>query len=304
MILNLSDKSKKIIYLTGKLFLIGFAISLINKQFTNYPESITYIIFNSLTNFKSNLKIVFFIFLLTIINWTLEIIKWQKTVHTLNEISFKTALHQSLKSFALATITPFKIGEIGLKAYYYKNNRKKVVLLSTYTNLLQFSVTVIFGYLSCLFLYFTKHIDLIKLIFLSLVTIIILFLKYRFNKLVRTKKLYQNSIKIFSLSFIRYLIFSTQYFIILIYLEPDLFNLMTLILIYITYYISSIIPLISLFDVVIKGSVSIFVFNEIGFKANDTLLSTSFIMWSLNFILPSLIGFFLMVHKPKTVMKY
>ena len=62
MILNLSDKSKKIIYLTGKLFLIGFAISLINKQFTNYPESITYIIFNSLTNFKSNLKIVFFYF--------------------------------------------------------------------------------------------------------------------------------------------------------------------------------------------------------------------------------------------------
>jgi hypothetical protein len=304
MILNLSDKSKKIIYLTGKLFLIGFAISLINKQFANYPESITHIIFNSLTNFKSNLKIVFFIFLLTIINWTLEIIKWQKTVHTLNKISFKTALNQSLKSFALATITPFKIGEIGLKAYYYKNNRKNIVLLSTYTNLLQFSVTMIFGYLSCLFLYFTKHIDLIKLIFLSLITIIILFLKYRFNKLVRTKKLYQDSIKIFSLSFVRYIIFSTQYFIILIYLEPDLFNLMTLILIYITYYISSIIPLISLFDVVIKGSVSIFVFNEIGFKADDTLLSTSFIMWSLNFILPSLIGFFLMLHKPKNIMKY
>lgn len=304
MILNLSDKSKKIIYLTGKLFLIGFAISLINKQFANYPESISHIIFNSLTNFKSNLKIVFFIFLLTIINWTLEIIKWQKTVHTLNEISFKTALHQSLKSFALATITPLKIGEIGLKAYYYKNNRKNIVLLSTYTNLLQFSVTVIFGYLSCIFLYFTEHIDLIKLIFLSIITIIILFLKYCFNKLVRTKKLYQDSITIFSLSFIRYLIFSTQYFIILIYLEPDLFNLMTLILIYITYYISSIIPLISLFDVIIKGSVSIFVFNEIGFKANDTLLSTSFIMWSLNFILPSLIGFFLMIHKPKTIMKY
>jgi hypothetical protein len=27
-------------------------------------------------------------------------------------------------------------------------------------------------------------------------------------------------------------------------------------------------------------------------------------MWSLNFILPSLIGFFLMLHKPKNIMKY
>lgn len=304
MILNLSDKSKKIIYLTGKLFIIGTAIFLINEQFANYPESITHILLNSITNFNSNLKLVLLIFLLTIINWTLEIVKWQKTVLTLNEISFKTALHQSLKSFVLATITPFKIGEIGLKAYYYKNNRKNIALLSTYTNMLQFSVTVLFGLLGSFILYFTNHIDLVKLIILSFFAIIILFIKYHFNKLVKTKKLNLHSFKIFSLAFIRYLIFSTQYFIILTYLEPELFNLLTLILIYITYYISSIIPLISLFDVLIKGSVSIFVFKEIGFKVNDSLLSASFIMWTLNFILPSIIGFYLMIHKPKKTHRY
>lgn len=304
MILNLSDKSKKIIYLTGKLFIIGTAIFLINEQFANYPESITHILLNSITNFNSNLKLVLLIFLLTIINWTLEIVKWQKTVLTLNEISFKTALHQSLKSFVLATITPFKIGEIGLKAYYYKNNRKNIALLSTYTNMLQFSVTVLFGLLGSFILYFMNHIDLVKLIILSFFAIIILFIKYHFNKLVKTKKLNLHSFKIFSLAFIRYLIFSTQYFIILTYLEPELFNLLTLILIYITYYISSIIPLISLFDVLIKGSVSIFVFKEIGFKVNDSLLSASFIMWTLNFILPSIIGFYLMIHKPKKTHRY
>ena len=100
MILNLSDKSKKIIVLTGKLFIIGLAIFLINKQFANYPESITQLLLNSILNFNSNLKLVFFIFLLTVVNWTLEIIKWQITVNPLNVITFKTAFHQSLKSFA------------------------------------------------------------------------------------------------------------------------------------------------------------------------------------------------------------
>lgn len=304
MILNLSDKSKKIIVLTGKLFIIGLAIFLINEQFANYPESITHLLLNHITNFNSNLKLVFFIFLLTVFNWTLEIIKWQKTVVALNEISFKTALHQSLKSFALATITPFKIGEIGLKAYYYKNNRKNIALLSAYTNMLQFSVTVVFGFIGTLFLYFESYIDLVKLIILSFIAVTIIALKYHFNKLVKTKKKYLHSFKIFSLSFTRYLIFSSQYFIILTYIEPELFNVLTLILIYITYYISSIIPLISLFDVVIKGSVSIFVFNEIGLRFNDSLLSTSFIMWTLNFILPSMIGFYLMIHKPKPIQRY
>ena len=304
MILNLSDKSKKIIVLTGKLFIIGLAIFLINEQFANYPESITQLLLNSILNFNSNLKLVFFIFLLTVVNWTLEIIKWQITVHPLHVITFKTAFHQSLKSFAIATITPFKIGEIGLKAYYYKNNRKNIALLSTYTNMLQFSVTVIFGFFGTLILYFENYIDLVKLIILSLIAVTILVIKYHFNKLVKTKKLYLHSFKIFSLAFTRYLIFSSQYFIILTYLEPDLFNVLTLILIYITYYLSSIIPLFSLFDVVIKGSVSIFVFNEIGLKFNDSLLSASFIMWTLNFILPSMIGFYLMIHNPKLLKRY
>ena len=96
MILNLSDKSKKIIVLTGKLFIIGLAIFLINKQFANkLPESITQLLLNSIINFNSNLKLVFY-FLLTVVNWTLEIIKWQITVNPLNVITFKTAFHQSL----------------------------------------------------------------------------------------------------------------------------------------------------------------------------------------------------------------
>ena len=53
--------------------------------------------------------------------------------------------------------------------------------------------------------------------------------------------------------------------------------------------LASVIPSIFIFDVVIKGSVAVFLFTYLNIN-EVTILSTVLIMWLLNFVLPSLFG--------------
>jgi len=55
------------------------------------------------------------------------------------------------------------------------------------------------------------------------------------------------------------------------------------------YLLSSIIPTIFVFDVVIKGSVALYLFTIVG--VNElTILCIITLMWILNFVLPSVFG--------------
>ena len=55
------------------------------------------------------------------------------------------------------------------------------------------------------------------------------------------------------------------------------------------YLISSIIPTILILDVVVKGSVALFLFGIVGVNAH-TILCIVTLMWILNFAIPSIIG--------------
>jgi len=55
------------------------------------------------------------------------------------------------------------------------------------------------------------------------------------------------------------------------------------------YLLVSIIPSIFIFDVIIKGSVAVYLFSFVG--ANElTILVIVTIMWLLNFVMPSIFG--------------
>ena len=61
------------------------------------------------------------------------------------------------------------------------------------------------------------------------------------------------------------------------------------------YLLTSVIPTIFIFDVVVKGSVALYLFGIV--QVNEfTILSTTTLMWILNFVLPSLIGSFYILN--------
>jgi len=89
---------------------------------------------------------VLFLLFLSLVNWTLEILKWQSLVEMIEQISFKTSTKQSLASLTASLMTPNRIGEYGAKAVYFnKNQRPKVLLLNFLGNAYQMLITVLLG---------------------------------------------------------------------------------------------------------------------------------------------------------------
>jgi hypothetical protein len=67
------------------------------------------------------------------------------------------------------------------------------------------------------------------------------------------------------------------------------------------YLLASIIPSIFAFDVVVKGSVAVYLFGFMGVNA-VTILSIVTLMWVFNFVIPSVFGsyFVLKFNLPET----
>ena len=72
-------------------------------------------------------------------------------------------------------------------------------------------------------------------------------------------------------------------------LEFELNYLDAMVLITSMYFLASIIPTISIFDVIIKGSVAVFVFSYANIDELH-MLSIITLMWILNFAIPSILG--------------
>jgi hypothetical protein len=90
-------------------------------------------------------------------------------------------------------------------------------------------------------------------------------------------------------SLIRYTIFSFQFFYLLYLFEVDISYLNAMTIITSMYILASIVPSIFVFDVIIKGSIAVYLFSFIN-VSELTILSIITIMWLLNFVLPSIFG--------------
>jgi hypothetical protein len=95
--------------------------------------------------------------------------------------------------------------------------------------------------------------------------------------------------KIASISVLRYLVFSTQFFLLLyafgIRAEiPEVFSAIAL-----TFFATTVIPTFALSEIGIRGSVSVIF---LGMYSTDTaaILASSFLLWIINIALPALTG--------------
>jgi len=102
-------------------------------------------------------------------------------------------------------------------------------------------------------------------------------------------------IKTIAFSIIRYLVFSHQFYYLLVLfgVETDYYILMKFI--FAMYLIASVIPSLPMFDWLIKGSVAVYVF---GFAEINELIivTTTTLMWLLNFALPAIIGSYFVLN--------
>ena len=305
---SLPYKTKQFFFVLIKLSVVVGAFYFIYQKLANNNELefsvfIDFLSKKAIFSYKNMLFLVF----LSIFNWFFEILKWKYLVSFVKKISFKNALEQSLGALTASLFTPNRIGEYGAKAIYYKSNlRKRILLINLLSNILQMSVTVTLGVIGFSYFVSENNLDinyyrLARVLMIGL--IIILLLGFGITKSNFTIKGFSlEKIKRFILDFpknkllfgflfsiIRYTIFSFQCYFLLRLFDVDITYLNAMKVITSMYLLASIVPSVFIFDVIIKGSIAVYLFSYI--NVNElTILSIITIMWLLNFVLPSLFG--------------
>ncbi len=308
MLDSLSYKTKQFFVVLIKLSIVVGAFYFIYLKLIE-NETLDFRVFVDFLNKKEvfSLKNILFLLFLSIFNWFFEILKWHNLVSSITKISFKTGLEQSLGALTASLFTPNRIGEYGAKAIYYPSElRKKVMLLNLVSNMMQMAVTTVFGIIGLLFFMTQYHLEidfkkaLYALTLLMLVGAFFLFsLQHKafeikgfsIKKIIDFIKNIRKTIifKTVVFSVLRYFIFSFQLYYLLHIFGVSISYPNAMMVITSMYLLSSVIPSVFIFDVVIKSGVAVYLFSLIG--VNElTILSIIMIMWLLNFVLPSVFG--------------
>ena len=314
MLYNVPYKTKQFLFVLIKLSIVIGAFYFIYSKLAENENLLLSDFLAFLTENKTfSVKNILFLIVLSVFNWFFEILKWKHLVKTIKQISFKDAAEQSLGGLTASLITPNRIGDYGAKAVYYaKSLRKRIVLMNLLGNIAQMTITTCFGIMG-LMIFINRYqieVDYYKVLRFIFVMIAIgvltaFGLKYKdVNIKGHSIKRILNFIKNLSfkthmtnllLSLVRYLIFSFQFYYLLVIFGIDVEYSKAMAVITSMYFLTSIIPSISIFDVVVKGSVAVFLFGYV--QVNElTILSIITIMWVLNFAIPSLFGSYFVLN--------
>ena len=308
-------KAKQYLIIALKVFILILTFGYIYFKLTqNETVNLSHFFNNNVTYNSITFLSLFFFILLATINWFFEILKWKTLVSHIQDISFLTAMKQSLASLTVSLTTPNRIGEYGAKAYFFeRDKRKQVLVLNFFSNALQMGVTTLFGVIgiAIIFQQYDLPLSTSKLIISLFILSLILILGYRFKKkellikgfsISNVFRKFKNlslpiKLKLTIYSIIRYLTFSLLFYSLLHFFNAHISILQFIPLIFSMYLIASIIPTIFIFDVVIKGGAAVWLFSFAGIS-EIPVLSTVLCMWILNFVIPSIIGgFYLLSYK-------
>ena len=249
----------------------------------------------------------------SLLNWSLESLKWKTLVNEIKAIPFTEAIKQSLGSLTTSIITPNRIGEYGAKAIYYpKTSRKKILGLNLVGNLAQLGATVIFGSIGLWYVVDTYSMPVFyyKAIRFGVLGIVFLFFLftyssrkkhtikgYSFSKLSRFfKNLHRRTIVTTGcLSLLKYVVFAHQFYFLIWLFAIDISYLEAMAFITSMYLLVSVIPTIFILDVIVKGSIAVWLFSFVG--ANEfVVLAITTLMWLFNFAFPATIGSYFVLN--------
>ncbi len=267
-----------------------------------------------------------FVVLMMALNWSIEAVKWQYLIGKVEDVSFFRSFQAVLAGLTVSSFIPNRVGEFFGRIYILKTaSRIEGILITMVGSLSQLLITVLAGSMALLmlmprflpdaafsygYLYFCLATLLIALDLL----LVALFFKLSFlatlkerilqNRLKRLRKFFRifafyhnrEMATVLFLSLSRYLVFSTQFYILLVLFDVTIPYFVALALIALVYLIMAIIPTITLTELGVRGSVAIYIFGlwfgqaATSGKITMGVFAASTLLWMINLGLPALAG--------------
>ena len=250
---------------------------------------------------------------LMLVNWGLEAVKWKRLIKPVEPIGLWRAIESVFCGLTWAVFTPNRLGEYGGRVFFLSPKRRIVgVVAMTVGNIGQLVLTNVFGAIAvCIFIYRFTAIN--EVFFLALCAVAfafcLFFIVFYFNikwlngillamKWTRKyKKFYTilakykkaELLKILLFCLARYTVFSSQYFIMFLWLIPELRFLDLVMLVSIHFFVQSSLPSLDLLDIGIRSVTALYIFKYVTHQ-NTAVVACIASIWVINIIIPAILG--------------
>lgn len=241
-------------------------------------------------------------------NISVEAIKWKYLINYTEPVTYRQALCQTYFGFVGGFFTPSRIGDYPARAVYIsKENRVAAIGIGFIGSFALIFLHITAGLIACFFL--SKNLPYKSAIIttsgICLVLILLFAVFYRqlfyfLSKVIKKESIRQPLVIMQQLthrrfivaiffSFVRYLIYSFQLFLVLKFCSVSLSLTQALTLIPIYYMLLTVTPSVPVADVAIRGSWAMIVFSLVTDNSAAVAMA-AVILWTINSILPMLVG--------------
>lgn len=253
------------------------------------------------------------VFVLMLINWFLESLKWQYLLRDVEKISTWKAVESVFCGLTLAVFTPNRIGEYGGRVFFLSPRKRIIGIISMGVGAVgQMVVTNVIG--SFALLWFVGHfIELNVLINFALTFLVAIFCSFFllfyfniqvidgilakvkfvkpfrrfFGVLAKYKKANLLNILLYGLS--RFIVFTTQYCLIILLLIPEIQVFPMIMIMFIVFFIQSALPSLDLLDIGVRALTATYFFSFLT-DHEVAIMAATTIIWLINLIIPAILG--------------
>jgi hypothetical protein len=247
-------------------------------------------------------------FLLMLLNWSLESMKWKVLMNGVEDISFFQAIKGVLGGLAIGFATPNRVGEfVGKIAYLKSENRVNGAMLSFVGSSAQLLITIQAGLVAFIMMeYNSTNVDVFVSPLALVIFLIVTFCWFISDKLVRFfsriswfKKWNNNfeqlatmdkkkMLVIYGISLVRYLVFPIQYFILFYMLDANIGWFDCFINTATSYLLLAVVPTYTIAEIGARGSMNLTIFSDVA--SPFVILSATILIWIINLIIPASMG--------------
>jgi len=268
------------------------------------------------------------VILLMLLNLAVETFKWKFLISKIEIVPFFKSFQAVFTGVSVSAFLPNRVGEyFGRVFILRKANHIEGILLTIVGSMSQLIATILFGSVALIIFIpaYLPHNNVLNSVYYGILAVLVagnfLILLFFFNisflssflkrftrknweKLRKHLNAFnlcsrQQLFKVLLFSMLRYLIFSFQFYLLLVLFKLEIPYSQAMILISVVYFVLTAIPTVALSELGVRGSVSVMV---IGTYFNGTeslilntdlaILSASSALWLINIVVPAITGTF------------
>lgn len=318
--LSISQAQKPRVLWLLKLLLLALVAYVLYDQVIMHQDKDT--ILSELNQGLSNGNWAYLVicFVLMPLNWLIESVKWRTLVLPWKRISLIDAVKAIYAGISVGLVTPARIGEYGGRLLLIQGeDRSKSIPATLVSSIAQNISNIIGGYIGAMvfcFCYFSVNrfvyiagsilgllvIVMITTLFFNISKLNLNWLnRWKWGKLLNKqahvlshydRKILQS---VLTISHLRYLIYCTQYVLILYFLGIELSILAAFSGVAVIYLLQSGIPLPPMLSVVARGELAVIIWSIFTANVGGILVAT-FGLWVINLVIPALLGLLIVLN--------